>query len=567
MECSACHSPNVDGARFCQKCGAPLPVHGSEADPLIGKMVGGRYRVLEVIGEGGMGRVYVGEQQMGTKVRKVAIKTLLAQFAKDHNTVGRFMREAGTISELEHPNTIKVYDFGQVEGTGEIYVAMEFLQGQSLEQALLAGPVSPERADNILRQVCGSLAEAHEKGIVHRDLKPANIFLTTRAGEQDYVKVLDFGIAKTDDKDSQQKLTQQGTILGTPPYMSPEQFTGKQLDARSDVYSLAVVTYEMLTGRLPFEADTPWEWATQHMTARPFPFEATPIGNHVPEKMRSAIMRALSKDREHRQQNVREFFEEVTLGAPGQRLSVVAGAGGYSASMPGGYGSGPTTGSFGQGPTTGQIASGRGGATQIGEPAFAPPQGAGSTMLDGGTGNAAPMMGMAPMPGAGGGGYGAVAAAPPPPPTTAKKGGAGPLIAVGIIGLVAVLGGGAWLATRDRTEEPDVALIPTGSPSAAVLVEGAASSGAGPDTTMPASSASAPPDAPPTATTTARPQTTATPPPTSKPRGENVDHCCRTIKKDANKKACYGIASQVRKGETTKASAMPQLRSLGAKCE
>src|SRR5205814_6237770 len=123
--------------------------------------------------------------------------------------------------------------------------------------------------------------------------------------------------AKKDDKNSkhEQKLTQQGTVLGTPPYMSPEQFRGHELDARSDIYSLAVMTYEMLTGRLPFDADTPWAWATQHMTAQPFPFEMIPIGGQVPPKMKSAVMRALAKEKEKRQQTAREFYDELTIGA------------------------------------------------------------------------------------------------------------------------------------------------------------------------------------------------------------------------------------------------------------
>src|SRR5687767_2561848 len=177
MDCPACHHPNVEGARFCAKCGAPLPaVAASEADPLIGTIVGGRFRITGILGEGGMGRVYSAEQQMGTSVRKVAVKTLLQQFAKDPQTHARFMRECGTVSELEHPNTIKVYDFGQTN-TGELYIAMELLTGVSLEKALESGPISPERTEKILGQVCGSLQEAHEKGIVHRDLKPANIQL------------------------------------------------------------------------------------------------------------------------------------------------------------------------------------------------------------------------------------------------------------------------------------------------------------------------------------------------------------------------------------------------------
>src|SRR5205814_8361051 len=144
-------------------------------------------------------------------------------------------------------------------------------------------------------QIAGSLEEAHQQGVIHRDLKPENVVLTQRAGEKDVVKLLDFGIAaRTESADAQreQKLTQQGMVLGTPPYMSPEQFTGKSLDARSDIYSLAVMAYEMLTGRLPFEAETPWQWATQHMTAHPFPFESSPIAASAPAAMKQAILPA-----------------------------------------------------------------------------------------------------------------------------------------------------------------------------------------------------------------------------------------------------------------------------------
>jgi len=142
------------------------------------------------------------------------------------------------------------------------------------------------------------------QGIIHRDLKPDNLVLTDRAGETDFVKVLDFGIAaRTESADAQkeQKLTQQGMVLGTPPYMSPEQFTGKALDSRSDIYSLGVMTYEMLAGRLPFDADTPWQWATQHMSVQPIPFEISAPAKNIPDGMRKAILRALSKNKEDRQ--------------------------------------------------------------------------------------------------------------------------------------------------------------------------------------------------------------------------------------------------------------------------
>ncbi|MEI9951997.1 MAG: protein kinase [Pseudomonadota bacterium] len=317
MKCEACQHQNIDGARFCANCGALMPTLAEAgADPLIGQLIGGRYRVTGVLGEGGMGIVYVGEQQMGSTVRKVAIKTLHAHLSKDPSVIARFHRECGTVAQLEHPNTIKFYDFGST-ADGTLYIAMEFVAGKPLADVLLQGPLSVERTIKIMRQVCGALDEAHMQGIIHRDLKPDNVILTDRAGETDFVKLLDFGIAaRTESADAQkeQKLTQQGMVLGTPPYMSPEQFTGKALDARSDIYSLGVMTYEMLAGRLPFDADTPWQWATQHMSVQPIPFEVSAPSKNIPEGMRRAILQALSKNKEDREPSAREYFAELSDG-------------------------------------------------------------------------------------------------------------------------------------------------------------------------------------------------------------------------------------------------------------
>ena len=180
--------------------------------------------------------------------------------------------------------------------------------------------------------MCGSLEEAHARGIVHRDLKPDNVVLVERAGKKDFVKVLDFGIAKRskeEDKE-EQKLTQQGMVLGTPPYMSPEQFTGRPIDSRSDIYSLGVMAYEMLSGKLPFKADTAWEWATQHMTQPPIPIESLAEGARAPESMRAAIRKALAKSPDERFQTVREFIDAFTgrSVAPGMPAPSPAPAGG-----------------------------------------------------------------------------------------------------------------------------------------------------------------------------------------------------------------------------------------------
>src|SRR6185437_3807460 len=149
MECPACHTPNVDGARFCAKCGALMPAQQADVDPLIGAIVGGRFRILSVLGEGGMGRVYTAEQQMGTTTRKVAVKTLLAEFARDPKVVERFMRECATVVELEHPNTIKFYDYGKTDA-GDLYIAMELLTGDTLEAVLEKGAIVPDRVDKIV---------------------------------------------------------------------------------------------------------------------------------------------------------------------------------------------------------------------------------------------------------------------------------------------------------------------------------------------------------------------------------------------------------------------------------
>jgi serine/threonine-protein kinase len=444
-----------------------------------------------------MGRVYTAEQQMGTTVRKAAVKTLLAQYAKDKEVHARFMRECGTVAELEHPNTIKVYDFGQTP-TGELYIAMELLSGQSLEATLeQGGPLPPERVDRIVGQVCGSLQEAHEKGIIHRDLKPANIYLTTRGAETDIVKVLDFGIAKRGGAASKHeaKLTQQGKILGTPPYMSPEQFKGSELDARSDIYSLGVMTYEMLVGRLPFDADTPWAWATQHMTAQPFPFETVPLGAQVPEKMKAAVMRALSKDREQRQPSAAEFFEELTLGTAGPRLSAVRltapSASSGTAMMSGPAGA----------PATAQ------GKTQVGEPLF--PVAGGPTPAPMRTVVDAPAL--TPMGVSAGAGVptGGGQAIPATQPSATKPGGnMVPAIAIGAVLLVGLVGGGVYFAGRSKGSSANDGAGTIALPDAGAVTVVGADSASPVDTSTP---------------TTAPPETgTVTVPPTRGPATTTV---------------------------------------------
>ena len=456
MQCPSCQTPVDDSQRFCPSCGTVLAQgEGQGPDPMIGQVLGGKYTVVRLLGEGGMGAVYEGEQQLGTTKRKVAVKTLHPHLSRDPKIKARFEREVGTIAELEHPNTIQVFDFGTT-AEGILYIVMEFLHGKSLADALEKdGAMAPERVVNILQQVCGSLEEAHARGIVHRDLKPDNVVLVERAGRKDFVKVLDFGIAKRskeEDKD-EQKLTQQGMVLGTPPYMSPEQFTGKPIDSRSDIYSLAVMAYEMLSGKLPFKADTAWEWATQHMTQPPIPIETLPEASRATEAMRAALRKALAKSPDDRFQTVREFIDAFSGAAP------VAIAGGTS--------------------TVGTPVRAK---TEVGTPldvgaAFgAPPPMAPMGAMPGG-----PVQGYTPV--GGNVAFPTPAGIPQPPPRDARGGGNRKplLIAAGVIGLVSVVaiafavkgssGGGNKDVTFDNNANtqpaPETSLVATATGSAA----------------------------------------------------------------------------------------------------
>jgi serine/threonine-protein kinase len=308
--CESCGQDNRDGSKYCMRCGAQLePTPG--ADPLVGSVIHDRFRVMGVLGEGGMGRVYLAEQQMGTASRNVALKVLHAAHSRDATLRKRFYRECEVVIHLSHPNTIQFYDFGELPD-GRLFIVMEYIEGHSLAELLREGPLNMARVERLVAQIAGSLHEAHESGVVHRDLKPDNILLTVRGGEADFVKVCDFGIAKRDDGgvDASQ-LTLQGTVIGTPQYMSPEQLTGGTVDARSDVYSLGLIAYEMLAGRRPFEASSPLEWAARHTTSEPPPLDRWESSRDLPEETRRAVLHALAKLPGDRPQTARAFAAEL----------------------------------------------------------------------------------------------------------------------------------------------------------------------------------------------------------------------------------------------------------------
>ena len=362
MNCPSCQTPLEPNARFCGVCGyrlqgaqaspapaaarapaaaaaaAPKPVPKSA--PLIGassmnsapqkaqarvpksrlpakgdeiyinQVLNNRFKVESKIGEGGFGAVYRGIQ-LATG-RKVALKLLHPEMTKDENLVARFRREGMVLCNLRDAHTITTYDFDQTPD-GTLYIAMELLEGKSLHQLFHEqAPLEWKRMFKILIEMCSSLSEAHAQGIVHRDLKPENVYLETRPGNPEFVKILDFGIAKvmrgdTIDPQSPQ-LTATGQTLGTLEYMSPEQLMGKQLDGRSDVYALGVVAYEMITGRLPFpDAKGPAGLITAQLKQTPIPPSQANAKAGIPSAADRAILKCLEKDKNNRHADVSAF--------------------------------------------------------------------------------------------------------------------------------------------------------------------------------------------------------------------------------------------------------------------
>jgi eukaryotic-like serine/threonine-protein kinase len=263
--CPTCGTEYPASERFCPRDGSALRSTDVHAD-LVGQVVAERYHVLQKLGEGGMGQVYLAEHvRMG---RRSAVKVMSPNLARDPDAVSRFNREAANASRITHPNVAAIYDFGET-ADGLIYLAMEFVDGEPLTKIIQAlGSLPLARAVNIARQTADALTVAHELGIVHRDLKPDNIMIGRGREGADMVKVVDFGIAKASQSEAQ-KVTRTGMVVGTPEYMSPEQLAGDKLDGRSDIYALGLVTFVMLTGKLPFPSDTAQEAMMMRLLEKP----------------------------------------------------------------------------------------------------------------------------------------------------------------------------------------------------------------------------------------------------------------------------------------------------------
>jgi serine/threonine-protein kinase len=278
-------------------------------DPFIGReILNGEFKILQKIGTGGMGSVYRADQPEMS--RMVAIKILHPKLTNRQDLASRFRREARAMAQLSHPNTVKVFTYGELED-GSLYIVMEFLEGRNLNRAVKRdGPIPTERATAILIQVCGALQEAHSMGIIHRDLKPENIFLCKQMGMEEYPKVLDFGLAKVTEQQMRPgsvNLTQEGMVFGTPEFMSPEQAQGQTLEPTSDIYSLAVILYEALTGKLPFDAKSPMEFIQKHVVETPILLSERVPGLRFPRGLDDAIARALQKNPADRFQSAIEF--------------------------------------------------------------------------------------------------------------------------------------------------------------------------------------------------------------------------------------------------------------------
>jgi serine/threonine-protein kinase len=323
------HSVEIPPPENLEPAGGSLPP--GAPDPYIGTTFDHRYKIEQLLGEGGMGFVYLARHKVIGK--KVAVKVLRSDLARDREILDRFMQEAQAASSIGNPHIIDISDFGQLPD-GSTYFVMEFLDGKSLSQVITDTPRMPvERICHIAAQMADGLAAAHAAGIVHRDLKPDNVFVIERGQDHDFVKILDFGIAKVSTGAST-KLTRAGAVFGTPHYMSPEQAAGAAIDHRTDVYSLGVMLYELAAGKLPFDADNFMGILTQHMYKAPVPIRALVPAPDCPPGLEAIIMKCLTKKPERRYQSMLDLGADlarlVRSEVPAAVTEMMARSGGFN---------------------------------------------------------------------------------------------------------------------------------------------------------------------------------------------------------------------------------------------
>jgi serine/threonine protein kinase len=311
MKCPKCHFDNPNDTNFCGKCATQLPSsedivfsHTQTLRTPIKELTtsstfAGRYQIIEELGKGGMGRVY---KALDTEIKeKIALKLLKPEIGIDEEVIERFRNELKLARKISQKNVCRMYDLNRDEGV--YYITMEYIAGEDLKRLIRkVGQMSAGKTISIAKQVCEGLAEAHSLGIVHRDLKPQNIMVD----EDGNAKIMDFGIARSI---SAKGITREGVMIGTPEYMSPEQVDGKEVDQRSDVYSLGVILYEMLTGRVPFEGETALSTALKHKAEEPEnPKDFNP---QIPESLSRLILKCLEKKPERRYDSVQSIAREL----------------------------------------------------------------------------------------------------------------------------------------------------------------------------------------------------------------------------------------------------------------
>ena len=310
-KCPTCHSNNPDTLKFCGECGTQLPPLQSHLPDVTetlqtpvhelttGSTFAGRYQVIEELGHGGMGRVY---KVYDTDIKeKIALKLLRPEIAFDRETIERFSNELKFARKISHRNVCRMFDLGRAEGT--TFITMEYVPGQDLKRLIRqTGPLGIGRAVSIAGQLCEGLSEAHRLGVVHRDLKPQNIMVD----EDGNARIMDFGIARSL---RGKGITGTGVMIGTPEYMSPEQVEGKEADQRSDIYSLGIILYEMLTGRVPFEGETPLSIAVKQKLEKPR--DPKELNDQITDDLGRLVLRCLEKDRSKRYESTEQVGREL----------------------------------------------------------------------------------------------------------------------------------------------------------------------------------------------------------------------------------------------------------------
>jgi serine/threonine protein kinase/Tfp pilus assembly protein PilF len=309
VKCPKCNTDNPDTQKFCGECATPLPpskeipvtetLETPKEELTTGSTFAGRYQIIEELGKGGMGKVYKAQD---TEIKeKVALKLLKPEIAADKKTIERFQNELKFARKISHRNVCRMYDLNKEESS--YYITMEYVPGEDLKSTIIRiGQLPIAKTIFIAKQVCEGLEEAHGLDVVHRDLKPQNIMIDKEGN----ARIMDFGIARSV---TGKGITGAGVMIGTPEYMSPEQVEGKDVDQRSDIYSLGVILYEMVTGRVPFEGETPLSIAVRHKTETPQ--EPRELNTQIPEDLSRVILRCMDKDKEKRYQSAGEVHSEL----------------------------------------------------------------------------------------------------------------------------------------------------------------------------------------------------------------------------------------------------------------